>query len=422
MQADNGRLVTADPSEVLRPRDAADVAAIIERCAEHRLPVAPRGGGHSCYGQSLVHRGVSIDMTSLNTVHEVRPGTITVDAGARWADVVRAAHETCQRPPALTAYLGLTVGGTLSVGGVSAAPWEGGQVERVRELEVVTGTGEVLLCSREHEPELFDAVRGGLGQFGVITRAVLDLVPAPERVHQYVFAYTDQAKLFTDARMLLHRDEVDELYVQVMPPGGGFRLVVCTYDHDDMVLPEPLLHNEEPWLRHVGETTRLVDGYRVAGWDERPKPWFDAWLPDSIVETVVADALDSFTAEDWTPPGVEGGWVLLFPHRRAAFEAPMLRVPERDDWVWLFDVLTVGPSESAPLWTDRMLARNQRLAAITRAAGGTIYPIGATAMSESDWAAHYGPMWERLLHAKRLYDPRGVLTPGPGVFAPIPTA
>ena len=76
----------------------------------------------------------------------------------------------------LTNYLGLSVGGTLAVGGIGGTSSRRGmQTDQVVALDVVTGEGRELKCSRELNADLFDAIRGGLAQCGIITRATLRL-------------------------------------------------------------------------------------------------------------------------------------------------------------------------------------------------------------------------------------------------------
>uniref|UniRef100_A0A453T966 FAD-binding PCMH-type domain-containing protein n=1 Tax=Aegilops tauschii subsp. strangulata TaxID=200361 RepID=A0A453T966_AEGTS len=107
-----------------------------------------------------------------------------VPGGALWEEVLHwAVSNHGLAPASWTDYLRLTVGGTLSNGGVSGQSFRyGPQVSNVAELEVVTGEGECRVCSPSAHPDLFFAVLGGLGQFGVITRARIPLSPAPQTV------------------------------------------------------------------------------------------------------------------------------------------------------------------------------------------------------------------------------------------------
>lgn len=189
---DFGGLVSARPAAVVRPSSADDVAAAIRAAAlRSDLTVAARGNGHSVAGQAMAEGGLVLDMRALalpRRMHLVRlPGgalAADVPGGALWEDVLHWAVKAHGLAPASwTDYLRLTVGGTLSNGGVSGQSFRyGPQVSNVAELEVVTGDGECRVCSPSTLPDLFFAVLGGLGQFGVITRARIPLHPAPQKV------------------------------------------------------------------------------------------------------------------------------------------------------------------------------------------------------------------------------------------------
>ncbi len=126
------------------------------------------------------------DTSTLNQIHEVNGEDALVDAGVSWLELVQAAAPLNLSPPTLTDYLGLRVGGTLSVGGIGGqAALSGLQVDNALELEVVTGRGDRLTFSRRRRPVLFRAVLAGLGQCAVIVRARLRLRPVPPRVRTY---------------------------------------------------------------------------------------------------------------------------------------------------------------------------------------------------------------------------------------------
>lgn len=189
---DFGGIYQVRPAAVVRPASAEDVASVIRLAARStRLTVAARGNGHSIYGQAMAAGGVVLEMRPSMSGLELVPGRVPGDppavragAGALWEDVLHwCVAEHGLSPRSWTDYLGLTVGGTLSVGGVSGQAFRfGPQSCNVLELEVVTGGGETVVCSESHNPDLFFAALGGLGQFGVITRATIPLQPAPDMV------------------------------------------------------------------------------------------------------------------------------------------------------------------------------------------------------------------------------------------------
>jgi hypothetical protein len=176
---DFGHLIHSRPWAVLQPGDIDDIVAMLRFCDRRRIAVAPRGQGHATYGQAQVSGGLVIEMSTLGAI-EVGASSVAVQAGARWSSVLDATLARGLTPPVFTDYLELSIGGTLSAGGIGgASPHYGAQADNVLELEVVTGAGERVTCSLANEPDLFRAVLSGLGQCAVVVRATLPLLPAP---------------------------------------------------------------------------------------------------------------------------------------------------------------------------------------------------------------------------------------------------
>jgi len=177
----------------------------------------------SVYGRSQVRGGTVADMSGLRAVHRVDDDRVTVDAGATWRDVLGATLPRGLKPPVLTDYLDLSVGGTLAVGGVGGTTLRHGvQSDYVLEMQVVTGRGEVLTCSPTRLPELFDAVRAGFGQVAVITRATLRLVAAPRQARHFLLFHHDLTTMLADARLLAagRRFDVQGAVIPHRPVGG----------------------------------------------------------------------------------------------------------------------------------------------------------------------------------------------------------
>ncbi|NUS45195.1 MAG: FAD-binding protein [Mycobacteriaceae bacterium] len=430
---DQGNIVFRRPAAVLRPRSTRDVARMVAFCARHGIEVAARGAGHSVFGQGLV-TGLLIDMRSLRTIHSIGAGGADVDAGVLWRDLlVQAFHQARLTPPVLTGYVGLTVGGTLAVGGVDGNTGvfnQGLQTDHVRSLEVVTGSGDIVRCSPHAHRELFEAVLGGLGQFGIVTRATVDLAPAKPMVRVYRIHYTAARPFFRDLRVLLDRGEVDGVYNLWMPNGTTLLYELTAFAYFDPAHPP----DDRTLLRGLGAeaalpitvdlpyltATQFVDDFFIApmqtalGWDRLVKPWFDVWLPDDTVEQFVEHTLSELGPDDVGP----GGFVLLIPQRRSAITRPFVRVPtpRTSDWIYLFDLLSASLTPNPdPGFAQRKLARNRRLYDRAVAAGGTRYPISAIEFGRRDWQAHYGDAWPRFTALKRRYDPHGILTPGVGI-------
>jgi FAD/FMN-containing dehydrogenase len=144
--------------------------------------------------------------------------------------------------------------------------------------------------------------------------------------------------------------------------------------------------------------------------EENPNPSLAVVLPESALPALLSYVLA-------TPETSIGVWrVEVIPMITARFKQPLHRLPAEP----LAFTLRLQRRATATGASDHraMLDANATLSARTRGAGGKIYPPFAPPLSGADWQEHYGRQtWNRLATAKRLYDPRNVLTPGPGIFA-----
>lgn len=427
---DVGKIIHNTPLAVLLPGSVSDIQKMVRFCRSRNIKIVPRGQGHTTFGQSQVQGGLVIDMRSLNKIHSIGPSTADVDAGVTWKTLVNASVPLGFTPPALTGYIDLTLGGTLSVGGVSATNTRGAQVDTVRELEVVTGAGDIERCSPHCNSDLFDAVLAGLGQCGIITRVILDVVPVKPQARVFLLNYADNATFFDDFRTLLKRGEFDGLYNIWVPDSTGrlvYQLNAIKYfdprkPPDNAKLLRGLqfdaatsTNSDSTYLDQVQSVDLIIEFLQSIGlFDAVLHPWFDVFLPDSKVEKYVADVLPTLTPEDIGPTG----FMLLFALKRSQLKRPFFRVPQSGEYVYLFDILTSSsvPGDPDPDFVAAMLARNRALFEKARALGGTRYPIGSLQFSKSDWEKQYGDKWNDFKRAKRRFDPDGLLAPGLGIF------
>lgn len=426
---DAGNIIHRIPIAVLRPGSAEDVARMVRYCRQNRIKVAARGQGHTTFGQAQVDGGLVIEMSFLDTIYGITDATADVAAGVQWRNLLLAALAQGLTPPVLTGFTQLSVGGTLSVGGISSTNSQGAQVDRVRRLQVVTGEGDIRWCSARDNRDLFEAVLAGLGQYAIITRAVVDLVPAKESARVCLLTYTDNATFFRDIRTLLRRGEFDDVFTLWFPnPSGGWIYQLNAVKMFDAPTPPDtsrLLRgltqpssaasvSDSPFVQYALRVDGAIDFFKSIGlWDGVAHPWFDAFLPDSTVERYVGEVLPTLTPEDVG----ETGFMLLFPQRRSKLTRPLFRVPDCGEWVFLFDILTAaaapGPNTE---FVNRMLTRNRALFEKARLYGGTRYPIGSTTFTHRDWVVQYGDEWRNVVHLKHRFDPDQILTPGPGIF------
>lgn len=166
------------PALIARCRGVADVVDAVRFARERDLLTAVRGGGHSVAGNSTCDRGLVIDLSLMNAVTvDLKRRVARVQGGATWADVDRE-----------TQAFGLaTPGGIVSHTGVAGLTLNGGigwlrnkyglSCDNVVSAEVVTARGEILTASTSENADLFWAIRGGGGSFGVVTSFEFALHP-----------------------------------------------------------------------------------------------------------------------------------------------------------------------------------------------------------------------------------------------------
>jgi FAD/FMN-containing dehydrogenase len=166
------------PALVVQATGVADVTAALGFARSHDLPVAVRGGGHSIAGFSTVDDGIVIDLSKMRGVRvDVAARRAYVGGGATWADVD---HETQAHGLATTGGLVSTtgVGGFTLGGGIGWLMREHGLAcDNLLGADVVTADGRVLHASDSENAELFWGLRGGGGNFGIVTQFEFALHP-----------------------------------------------------------------------------------------------------------------------------------------------------------------------------------------------------------------------------------------------------
>jgi FAD/FMN-containing dehydrogenase len=164
-------LIDKEPALVIQPENSDEVAFAVNLAREQRLLFSIKGGGHNISGLALADGGVTLDMSQMRDVR-VDPDQrlVQVGAGCLLGDVDLATQEhglaTTLGFVSQTGVAGLTLGGGFGY----LSRQFGFTVDDLVEVEIVTADGRVRTASREAEPDLFWAIRGGGGNFGVVTQ------------------------------------------------------------------------------------------------------------------------------------------------------------------------------------------------------------------------------------------------------------
>ena len=173
-------MIEKRPAAIAQVTSPDDIAAALAFARENGLEVAVRGGGHSVAGASLTDGGVTIDMRKMNNV-TVDPDarTATAQGGALWGDFDRATQGSGLMAPggrvSTTGVAGLTLGG----GSCWLERKFGMAADNLLSVELITADGRTVRASEDENPELFWALHGGGGNFGIATELTFRLHEMP---------------------------------------------------------------------------------------------------------------------------------------------------------------------------------------------------------------------------------------------------
>jgi FAD/FMN-containing dehydrogenase len=164
------------PAVIVRPADASEVARVIALARDTGLDLAVRGGGHSPAGHGVSDGGIVLDL------RDMRSMAIDIERRTAWAETGLSAGEYTRAAAAHGLATGFGDTGSVGIGGITLSGGIGFLVRRhgltiddLLAADVVTADGDLVRADAEQHPDLFWAIRGGGGNFGVVTRLELRL-------------------------------------------------------------------------------------------------------------------------------------------------------------------------------------------------------------------------------------------------------
>ncbi|CAN5723022.1 FAD-binding oxidoreductase [soil metagenome] len=217
-------MIDRKPAAIAMVESAADVAAAVSFARERKLPFSVRGSGHNVAGTAVIDGGLMIDLTRMNDIAvDSSTRRVTIGPGCNWSMVDLATEPYGLVVPggivSTTGVAGYTVGGgfgwlTRKVGYTS---------DLLRRATVVTADGQIRETSVESEPELFWAIRGGGGNFGIVTEFEFDaLTLGPEIAGGLVLWPMEKAgeiiELFREVTAIAPPELMHVLVLRVAPP------------------------------------------------------------------------------------------------------------------------------------------------------------------------------------------------------------
>jgi FAD/FMN-containing dehydrogenase len=417
---DYGHLVHRLPSAVVRPASVRDVANTVKFANRHSLKIAMRGQGHSKYGQCQVEGGIVIDSSFLNAIGNSTSEWIDVQPGLILGQLGGATLASGSTPPVLPVCMILSVGGTLSAGGLgNSSQRYGAMIDNVIEMDVVTGDGQLVTCSRGVNSELFNMVLGGMGQCGIIVRARMKLVPVASHALIDVLVYDDLDKFLVDQARIASEGNFDHQYGYASRKGDGpwqFTMEVGKFFSPP---DEPKLSSMEQGLMFASHTASV----RLSALDylyradnlgrpaattvptELPCASLTVWIPRSKTAEYIMKSVLSL------PPKQAGFQRFSFwPLNTRRFSLPLLKVPEEEQMFSAWIIRRAPKDDRDAL--AAMHANTKDLLAKLDSVGGKRYAPWSPVLSADEAPAHYGSaLWNRFNEAKKKFDPNGVLAP-----------
>ena len=411
------------PALIVQPTSEQDVIASVNFAREHGLPLAVRGGGHNVAGHGTSEGGLVIDLSRMKEV-QVDPveRIARVQAGATWGDVDAATQVYGLAAPggvfSKTGVAGLTLGGGLG--------WlrnkYGLSCDNLIGAQVVTADGKLIRASESDNPDLLWGLRGGGGNFGIVTSFEFQLHPVgPEVMFTFVFhdGRGDKMKKAIQFYRDYVKDAPDEvstiLACGIIPPdpemfpeeihGVPFVLLVGLYagpvEAGKRIL-QPLTDFGKPLVDHSGVMT-YVDAQKMFD-EDYPDGMRYYWkslnlsrLDDEVIDRIVTHARRQPSPYSTTDLWHVGGAVKERTAEDGAFfgrQAAFLLNPEAN---WL----DKADDEANVTWVRELIADMQEFSDGSRYLN---FPGFQEEGSEMMRKA-YGPNYERLVALKRKYDP-----------------
>ncbi|KAJ0981157.1 hypothetical protein J5N97_009412 [Dioscorea zingiberensis] len=449
---DFGGVARALPAAVLRPGSADDVAGAIRLASRSdRLTVAARGNGHSVAGQALAPGGIVLDMRAMARIELVfsdggQP-CADVGAGVLWGELLEwGVREHGMAPRSWTDYLGLTVGGTLSNAGISGQAFrKGPQIANVAELEVVTGEAERVVCSPSHRSDLFFAALGGLGQFGIITRARIPLYPAPrlDRGTWQTFESLVACGEFDYVEGFAFLNRGDDpasgwdsvpigpgsVFEQDLIPQGSGPLLYClelalNHELNDDVdkrmeeLLRPLKYIkglefslEVSYVEFLSRVNLAESEARANGSWDAPHPWLNILISASNIVDFDHEVLQPMLKD-----GI-GGPMLIYPLLRSRWDPRMsVALPDSEVFYLVALLRFTRPYPVGPPVED-LISQNREILNRCRSNGYDFKLYLPHYKTQPEWAHHFGKNWARFVNLKARFDSRAILAPGQLIFS-----
>jgi hypothetical protein len=422
--------VTRRPAVVASCATAEDVVSALGVARREGLEVSVRGGGHNYAGNALCEGGMMIDLTPMKTVAvDVEAQRATCGGGTTWGELDAATQAHGLAVPggfiSHTGVAGLTLGG--GIGWLSRLA--GLSSDNLVGATVVTADGRVLKASSDENPDLFWAIRGGGGNFGVVTEFEFGLHQVGPLVNLGLFLFSPEhgRDLFRFAREFV-RDLPDESQMFLAglsaPPepfvpeelqlSPVFGLVVVglgdAETHQRLIAPikdslSPIVELVTP-IPYV-DLQQMFDASAPWGLHSYEKAIYVDDLTDGVIEAIVEHQAKKMSPLSFVPIFNFGG-----AFRRVDEEATAFGGSRDTGYVINISATTPSPDEFD---AERSWVRSYWSALLPNATGHGGYVNFMTEYDEDRVRNSYGGKYERLQQIKTAFDPDNVFHLNPNI-------
>ncbi|CAD6336481.1 unnamed protein product [Miscanthus lutarioriparius] len=381
-------------------------------------------------------------MRSLNDHHRVvgrccRMNVSThelwVDVGGEqlWIDVLHTTLEHGLAPRVWTDYLHITVGGTLSNGGIGGQAFRHGpQISNVHELDVVTGTGEMISCSPDRNSDLFFAALDVQSFTSDQELLISKRSAGGSDGFDYIEGQVQLNRTLTEGRRsssFFSPSELDQLANLAIGTGSAaiYYIEGAMYYHDDTasstsVKLETLLEElsfvpghafvrDVSYVDFLDRVGRDEQKLRSAGVWDVPHPWLNLFVPRSRIVDFDAGVFKSIL-KDTKPVGL----VLMYPMNKDRWDDRMTTATPDEDMFYAVGLLR---SAVAAGDLEQLERENAAVLEFCHREGIGCKQYLPSHASRDGWRRHFGEKWSRFAALKRKYDPRAILSPGQGIFS-----
>ena len=437
VKTDFGKIAEGRAIGCLFPKTIEDIQLIVKHCKNEDVPIITRGMSHSASGQCLIKDGVVINIKTLNQVLDIqfdgKNGYVETEAGITWENLVKATLKVGATPPTITDWQKLTVGGSISTGGLGFMSYHKGvQADNILALDVVIASGELIHCSRTENTDLFNLVRAGLGQFGIIVKVKMKLekapitmhvfkmvIPTTEAFHKLSQQLTEESTFSCIHSFLIPNHKKDfekkmgteviqqniEHFQSALDAQEGFsyfvELVQYEYQKETFELAKNDFgvfahYEEDDYFKYITKEPPLIATEKERGKTAHPE--LAVFIAKSQFDSFMTEFIKRHRAED-----MSDGPVLFIPMTNTQIETPLFVHP-KEDFYFIGILRNAYPNtkERIAYLTDL----NEVLYEIALAHGGNRYPVDSMSKpnNRQTWSEHYGENWEAMSKGKNKYD------------------